>query len=110
MTIEATGALPTVPTPTGTGNGFSSPNGLGGASSSGKPALGPVPQPAASASKTTSSGGQLQINVDAQTSQVVISVVDGSTKEIIKKIPAEEVVEFAQTLDSPAGNLIKTKA
>jgi hypothetical protein len=62
-----------------------------------------LPTPAAPQSK-------VQMNVDPQTSQLVIQVVAGNTTEIIRKIPAEEVVEFAHTLDSPTGNLIQSEA
>jgi uncharacterized FlaG/YvyC family protein len=62
-----------------------------------------LPKPAAPQSK-------VQMNVDPQTSQLVIQVVAGNTTEIIRKIPAEEVVEFAHTLDSPTGNLIQSEA
>ena len=44
------------------------------------------------------------------TSQLVIQVVSGNSIEIIRKIPAEEVVQFAHTLDSPTGNLVQSKA
>lgn len=54
--------------------------------------------------------GKVQMNIDPQTSQLVIQVVSGNSIEIIRKIPAEEVVQFAHTLDSPTGNLVQSKA
>jgi uncharacterized FlaG/YvyC family protein len=112
MTIELTGAVPaTRANPVGEASPLPS---IATASKSSSPIANIHSEIAdaasASAEKKVSPTGQLQINVDPQTSQVVIQIVNGNTIEIIRKIPAEEVVEFAHSLDSMTGNLIKAKA
>jgi|GEM_PF-2782784 len=54
--------------------------------------------------------GTLQFNLDPETSQVIVQIVDGNSTEIIQKIPAEDVLAFAKTMDATTGLLIKTKA
>lgn len=54
--------------------------------------------------------GTLQFNLDPATSQVIVQIVDGNSTEIIQKIPAEDVLAFAKTIDATAGLLIKTQA
>lgn len=64
-------------------------------------ALGPPSTPAT---------GTLQFNLDPQTSQVIVQIVDGDTTEIIQKFPAESALAFAKTIDATSGLFIKTQA
>jgi flagellar protein FlaG len=52
----------------------------------------------------------LQFRVDEETDRVVVSVVDPESGEVIRQIPAEEVVAVARTLGQMQGLLINTKA
>ena len=52
----------------------------------------------------------LQFSVDNDTHQTVITVVDSSTKEVIRQIPSEEVLALAKGLDQLQGMLIKRQA
>lgn len=55
-------------------------------------------------------GAKLQFSMDAQTSQLVIQLVEGDSTQLIRKIPEEDVAQFAQTLDSATGNLVQSEA
>lgn len=57
-----------------------------------------------------SSAANLQFSVDSDTGQTVIRVVDGGTKEVIRQIPSEEVLQLAKSLDKLSGLLLKQKA
>ncbi|BCG62735.1 MAG: flagellar protein FlaG [Methyloprofundus sp.] len=45
----------------------------------------------------------LQFKIDDSTKQVVMSIVDKKTGEVIKQIPSEEVLEMAQRLQESGG-------
>lgn len=57
-----------------------------------------------------SSSQNLQFSVDNDTHQTVIRVIDGATKEVIRQIPTEEVVQIAKSLDKLSGLLLRDKA
>ena len=52
----------------------------------------------------------LQFNLDPQTSQVIVQIVDGDSTEIIQKFPAESALAFAKAIDTTSGLFIKTQA
>lgn len=52
----------------------------------------------------------LSFSVDDETNIRVIKVVDRSTKEVIRQIPSEEMLQMAQALDKLQGLLLKQKA
>jgi len=52
----------------------------------------------------------LQFSMDEASGRTVITVVDSSTKEIIRQIPGEEVLRMAQELDRMQGVLLRQKA
>lgn len=52
----------------------------------------------------------LQFSVDAETGRTLIRVLDGTTKEVIRQIPSEEVLAIARALDRMQGVLLKEKA
>lgn len=56
---------------------------------------------------------EIQFSVDDQTGRHVVKVIDFQSKELIRQIPAEEVLEIARRLDALAeekGNIIQTSA
>ena len=57
-----------------------------------------------------SSSANLQFSVDGDTGRTVIRVVDGDTKEVIRQLPSEEVLQLAKSLDKLSGLLLKQKA
>jgi len=52
----------------------------------------------------------LSFNLDQDTGQTVIKVVDLSTREVIKQIPTEEMLAIAKALDTMKGLLVQQKA
>jgi flagellar protein FlaG len=52
----------------------------------------------------------LQFQVDKETDKLVIKVVDTTTKEVIKQIPPQEILEIAKALDKLQGLLVREKA
>src|SRR5437870_4354698 len=47
---------------------------------------------------------------DEATGKMVLTIVDIATKEIVRQIPSEEVLEIARSLDRMRGLLINAKA
>ncbi len=52
----------------------------------------------------------LQFSVDKHSGQTVVKVIDSETDEVIRQIPAEEVLALAKRLDEASGMLLKTEA
>ena len=52
----------------------------------------------------------LQFSIDESSGRTVIKVVDKDTKEVIRQIPEEQVLELAARLDKNAGVLVKDEA
>lgn len=57
-----------------------------------------------------STGQNLQFSVDLDSGDTVIKVVDSVTKEVIRQIPSEEVLELARELDRMQGLLLRQQA
>ncbi|WP_170285807.1 flagellar protein FlaG [Propionivibrio limicola] len=53
---------------------------------------------------------KLEFSVDDETEAFVVKVVDKETKEVIRQIPSEELLNIAKALDSLQGLLIKDQA
>lgn len=53
---------------------------------------------------------KLEFSVDKETDAFVVKVVDKDTKELIRQIPSEEMLELAKALGKLQGLLIKDKA
>lgn len=53
---------------------------------------------------------EIKFSIDEKSDRVVIKVIDQSTKEIIREIPPEAVIDMAEQLDRAQGVLIKEKA
>ncbi|MGB7480084.1 MAG: flagellar protein FlaG [Burkholderiaceae bacterium] len=60
------------------------------------------------AMKTRESG--VEFSIDEDSHRTVIKVVDQETKELIRQMPSEEVLEIAKALDRVQGLLINQKA
>ncbi|HEY6896544.1 MAG TPA: flagellar protein FlaG [Rhodocyclaceae bacterium] len=52
----------------------------------------------------------LQFSVDKETGDTVIKVVDEITKEVIRQIPSQEVLDLAKNLDKLQGVLLRRQA
>ena len=52
----------------------------------------------------------LEFSISDQTKQIVVKIVDSSTKEVIRQIPSEEMLAMAKALDSIKGLFVKQTA
>ena len=52
----------------------------------------------------------LQFTIDQDSGQTIIKVLDSETKEVIRQIPREELLEIANHLNEGAGVLLKVRA
>jgi len=52
----------------------------------------------------------LQFSIDEETGIKMVKVIDTATKEVIRQIPSEEMMEIAKALDRLQGILIQQKA
>ena len=53
---------------------------------------------------------QLQFSVDKQSGKTVIRVIDAATDELVRQIPADEILELQRRLGDVQGLLFKTEA
>lgn len=54
--------------------------------------------------------GSLQFAIDRETGTTVVKVLDMETKEVIKQIPSEDMLNLAKALDQLKGLLVKQQA
>lgn len=54
--------------------------------------------------------GSLHFQVDQETGTTVVKVLDTETKEVIKQIPSEDMLNLAKALDQLKGLLVKQQA
>ncbi|OQA33330.1 MAG: flagellar protein FlaG [Betaproteobacteria bacterium ADurb.Bin341] len=52
----------------------------------------------------------LQFSIDEETGIRIVKVVDAATKEVIRQIPSEEILQIAKALDRLQGLLFQQKA
>jgi flagellar protein FlaG len=52
---------------------------------------------------------RLEINIDPDLQKVVIKILDGESGEIIRQIPAQELLDLAKYLDGPKGVLVRER-
>lgn len=57
-----------------------------------------------------SNSSDLKFDVDKDSGERVVKVIDQATKEVIRQIPSEEMLSIARSLDKLQGLLIKQKA
>jgi flagellar protein FlaG len=82
------------------------------------PPLSPAPAPTLDFSQVVQQldafveNGQrsLRFRVDSATGRTVMTVLDAKTEEVIRQIPAEEVLALARNLDRLQGRLIDAEA
>ncbi len=55
-------------------------------------------------------GRELRYEVDEDLNQVVIKILDGDSGEVVRQIPAEELVRLAKVLEWAAGQLLDRRA
>ena len=53
---------------------------------------------------------QLQFSVDKNSGQTVIKVIDATTEEVVRQIPADEILTLKRRLGDVQGLLFKTEA
>jgi flagellar protein FlaG len=53
---------------------------------------------------------ELDFSIDDTTGKTIVRVVDGETGEVIRQMPAKEVIEIAKALDRLQGLLVRQKA
>ena len=56
------------------------------------------------------SATSLRFSVDKSTGKTIVSVVDAQTMEVVRQIPAEEIMKMARALDRMQGLLFNGKA
>ena len=52
----------------------------------------------------------LEFSVNDDTGQLVVKIIDRTTKEVIRQMPSEEMLAIAKTLDSIKGLFVKQTA
>lgn len=52
----------------------------------------------------------LEFTIDDDSKRLVVKVVDQQTKEVIRQVPSQEVLEIAKALDRAQGLLIRQQA
>src|SRR4051812_34785360 len=52
----------------------------------------------------------LKFTVDKETGKTIVSVVDSKTKQVVRQIPAEEIMKIARNIDRMQGLLFSDKA
>jgi flagellar protein FlaG len=52
----------------------------------------------------------LEFSMDKETDSMVVKIVDAQTKEVIRQIPAQEMLDIAQAIDKLQGLLLRQKA
>ena len=53
---------------------------------------------------------RLEIEIDSDSNKAVIRILNGESGEIIRQIPAQELLDLAKHLDDPKGFLIQERA
>lgn len=52
----------------------------------------------------------LEFSIDTDTDRTIVKVVDQQTKEVLRQIPSEEVLQISKALSQVTGLLIRQKA
>jgi len=56
------------------------------------------------------SAQSLQFEIDQDSEQIVVKIIDQSTKEVVRQMPTEEALEMAKAIDKMQGLLIRQTA
>jgi len=52
---------------------------------------------------------ELKLEVDKESNMVVVKVIDGESKEVVRQIPAEEFIELSKRMEDAIGMLFDKK-
>lgn len=52
----------------------------------------------------------LEFSIDKETGSTVVKIVDSQTQEVIRQIPAQEIIDIAHAVDKMQGLLVQQKA
>ncbi len=52
---------------------------------------------------------ELEFNIDQDSGDTIVKVIDKSTDEVIRQLPAEKFFEIAKDLDNAAGNFLNAQ-
>ena len=52
----------------------------------------------------------LSFSIDKQSGRTVVTITDAQTKEVIKKLPPDETLRLAASIDRELANLVKERA
>lgn len=82
------------------------------------PASGPLPPAADDVTALTREAAQLlqvdnqnvQFSLDSGSGKVIVKVIDAATKQVLRQIPSEEMLEIAKSLDRLRGLLVNQRA
>ncbi len=58
----------------------------------------------------TMSSSNLQFSIDGDTKQTVVKVIDSQTGDVIRQIPAQELIDIAKAMDRAKGLLLRQEA
>ncbi|HEX8962906.1 MAG TPA: flagellar protein FlaG [Rhodocyclaceae bacterium] len=61
-------------------------------------------------SMATMTSRDLQFSIDSDTKQTVVRVVDSQTGNVIRQIPAQELIDIAKAMDRAKGLLLRQEA
>ena len=53
---------------------------------------------------------RLEIEIDSDSNKAVIRIINGESGEVIRQIPAQELLDLAKHLDEPKGLLVRERA
>jgi flagellar protein FlaG len=53
---------------------------------------------------------RLEIEIDSDSNKAVIRILNGESGEVIRQIPAQELLDLAKHLDEPKGLLVRERA
>jgi flagellar protein FlaG len=56
------------------------------------------------------SAQSLEFSIDEDSEDIVVKIIDQSTKEIVRQIPSKEALEIAKSLDKMRGLLLRQTA
>ena len=56
------------------------------------------------------SAQSLQFEIDEDSKEIVVKIIDQSTKEVVRQMPSEEALEMAKAIDKMQGLLIRQTA
>jgi flagellar protein FlaG len=52
----------------------------------------------------------VQFSLDSGSGKVIVKVIDAATKQVLRQIPSEEMLEIAKSLDRLRGLLVNQRA